>query len=237
VRTELDARLYELGSRLLLVSLRAPILPGALTRFAKIWLRHARIARHLATGGYDSIVDGGASIGEFAALARMACPDVPLLCVEPHPASAARLRRRGFSVVEAALWHERGTATLAQPTAAATSCSLLAAAGPGQGSWSVATVRLDQLSVPGRRVLVKLDLQGAEPQALEGMGELWSRCAGLLLETSYGETGTYERLRTLLAGKGFFEAATFNELETGAAVVEADKLWLRRDDALKARGR
>jgi FkbM family methyltransferase len=230
MRTEIHSRLYELGARTLLVALRAPLLAGPLTRFAKIWLRHARIARHLATGGYDSIVDGGASIGEFAALGRLACPGVPLLCVEPHPASAARLRERGFAVVEAALWHERGTATLSQPADAATSCSLLAMAEPGR-SWTVATVRLDQLPVPGRRVLVKLDLQGAEPQALAGMGELWDRCTGLLLEVGYGADGSYEPLRALLAEKGFFEAATFNELESATTVVEADKLWLRRGDA------
>lgn len=230
MRTEIHARLYELGSRLLLEVLRLPLLPDALTRFAKIWLRHARIARHLATGGYDAIVDGGASIGEFAALARWACPGAVLVCVEPHPASAARLRRRGFTVVEAALWHERGRATLRQPTDAVTSCSLLAPVDERQQSWTVATVRLDQLSVPGRRLLVKLDLQGAEPQALEGMGELWERCAALLLEVSYGASGTYEPFRALLAGKGFCEAATFNELEADGTVVEADKLWLRRDD-------
>ena len=229
MRTEGHARLYEIGSRLVLLALRLPVVPSALTRFAKIWLRHARIARHLAIGGYDSIVDGGASIGEFAALARWACPGATLLCVEPHPASAARLRQRGFSVVEAALWRVPGSATLAQPTDAATSSSLLADPATGRGAWPVTTVRLDQLAVPGRRVLVKLDLQGAEPQALEGMGELWSRCAGLLLEVSYGERGTYEPLRALLARRGFFEAATFNELEADGAVVEADKLWLRRD--------
>jgi FkbM family methyltransferase len=229
MRTEVHARLYELSSRLLLLLLRTPGLRGALTRFAKIWLRHARIAGHLARGSYDAIVDGGASIGEFAALARLACPRTPLVCVEPHPASAARLRRRGFSVIEAALWSERGTATLTQPADAVTSCSLLAAGAPQRPAWTVTTVRLDQLSVPGVRVLVKLDLQGAEPQALEGMGEVWDRCAGLLLEVSYGENGSYEPLRSLLAARGFVEAATFNELETGEGVIEADKLWLRRD--------
>jgi len=237
MRSEVHARLYELSSRLLLLLLRTPGLGATLTRFTKIWLRHARIAGHLARGSYDAIVDGGASIGEFAAVARLACPRSPLLCVEPHPASAARLRRRGFSVVEAALWSERGTATLSQPTDAVTSCSLLATGAPERPTWKVTTVRLDQLSIPGVRVLVKLDLQGAEPQALEGMGELWDRCAGLLLEVSYGEHGSYEPLRSLLAGKGFFEAATFNELETDEGVVEADKLWRRRNpDTVGARG-
>jgi FkbM family methyltransferase len=228
VRTELHTRLYDLGTRLLLRALRLPLLPAVLTPAARIWLRHARLARHLAAGGYDSIVDGGASIGEFAGLARLACPGVPLVCVEPHPKSAAHLRQRGFSVVEAALWRERGTATLSQPTNAVTSCSLLTDSAHGRGRWTVSTVRLDELEIAGDRVLLKLDLQGAEPQALEGMGGLWDRCAGLLLEVSYGERGTYEPLRAMLAARGFFEAATFNELEVDGAVVEADKLWLRR---------
>jgi hypothetical protein len=76
--------------------------------------------------------------------------------------------------------------------------------------------------------LVKLDLQGAEPVALEGMERLWDRCAGLLLEVSYGEDGTYEPLRARLSDRGFAEAATLNELETSAGVVEADKLFVRR---------
>jgi FkbM family methyltransferase len=220
--------IYELCSRSLLLLFRVPALPSTVTRLSKVWLRHARLVRHLRRHSYDAIVDGGASIGEFAALARLTCPRTPIVCVEPHPASAARLRRRGFSVVEAALWHEPGRVTLTQPTHAATSCSVIATGEAGLASWTVDTVRLDQLGVPGHNVLVKLDLQGAEFQALKGMGELWSRCAGFLLEVSYGERGTYEPLRSLLAAKGFSEAGTFNELETEAGIVEADKLWLRR---------
>ncbi len=49
--------------------------------------------------------------------------DARLLCVEPHPASAATLRRRGFEVVEAALWSADGDVLLTQPEAAATSCT------------------------------------------------------------------------------------------------------------------
>jgi FkbM family methyltransferase len=231
MRPELHSRLYELSSRAVLAALRVPALVQALTWFAKIWLRHARTTRHLARGGYDAIVDGGASIGEFAALARLACPHIPLLCVEPHPPSAARLRSRGFAVVEAALWSANGTGTLTQPAPAVTSCSLLASPSVGRPGWSVTLTRLDELAIDGARILIKLDLQGAEPQALEGMGALWDRCAGLLVEVSYGEHGSYEKIRALLAARGFFEAATFNELETDAGIVEADKLWLRRQPA------
>jgi FkbM family methyltransferase len=228
MRSDVHARLYELVSRLLLPLLGTRRVRSLLTRLATVWLRHARLVNHLAASSYDAIVDGGASIGEFAALARLACPGTPLLCVEPHPASAAALRRRGFRVVEAALWHERGTARLRQPTDAVTSCTLGGTEEAGRPSWTVETLRLDQLPLVGRNILVKLDLQGAEPQALDGMGELWERCGGLLLEVSYGEGGTYEPLRARLAEQGFYEAATFNELETEAGVAEADKLWLRR---------
>jgi hypothetical protein len=60
------------------------------------------------------------------------------------------------------------------------------------------------------------------------MDGLWERCAGLLLEVSYGEAGTHESLRAMLAERGFVEAATLNELESEKGIVEADKLFLRR---------
>ena len=63
---------------------------------------------------------------------------------------------------------------------------------------------------------------------MEGLGDMWSRCAGLLLEVSYGPDGTYEPLRELLASHGFYEAATFNELDSAHGPIEADKLWLPR---------
>jgi FkbM family methyltransferase len=221
-------QVYALGTRLLLLPLRPRALRGALTWPAKVWLRHARIVSHLGRARYDAVVDGGAGVGEFAALVRLALPDARLLCVEPHPASAATLRRRGFEVVEAALWSADGESPLTRPEAAATSCTLIGAVEGGEPSWPVRTLRLDRLPIEGRRILVKLDLQGAEPMALEGMGDLWERCAGLLLEVSYGESGSYEPLRARLAARGFAEAATLNELETDAGIVEADKLFLRR---------
>lgn len=220
--------IYAVGSRLVLLPLRLRVLREPLSWFAKVWLRHSRIAGHLQRARYDAVVDGGAGIGEFAALVRFALPEARLLCVEPHPASSATLRRRGFEVVEAALWSAEGDMLLTQPEAAATSCTVVGGTPSGRPSWRVRTVRLGQLPIQGRRVLVKLDLQGAEPTALEGMGDLWERCAGLLLEVSYGEAGTHETLRAMLAERGFAEAATLNELESDAGIVEADKLFLRR---------
>jgi FkbM family methyltransferase len=174
------------------------------------------------------VIDGGANIGEFAQIVCATLPKADLICVEPHPECARTLRKEGFRLVEAALWKEPAQLRLIQPTSAPTSSTVMADHEPAERAWEVDAVRLDSLPISGSRLLVKLDLQGAEPEALEGMGELWDRCAGILLEVSIGVEGTYERLREMLSRRGFYEYSTTNELEVEGRVVEADKLWLRR---------
>ena len=221
--------LYRLGLTLLGATFRVGPLASILARASKVFLRHARVRHLLRTGGFDSIADGGAAVGEFAFAARDACPGVPLVCVEPHPPSAEILRRNGFRVVEAALWKAPGRLRLTQPADATTSCSVVLESAPGRPSWDVDTVRLDEIGITGERILVKLDLQGAEAEALEGMGSLWPHCAAVLLEVSYGPSGSYEPLRALLAARGFAEAGTLNELEEGGLPIEADKVWVRSE--------
>ena len=197
---------------------------------AKVWLRHRKVSAHLRSQQFDGVVDGGANVGEFAQIVRAALARADLICVEPHPASAEILRKQGYRVVEAALWKNAGRIRLTQPTAASTSCTVMPEPETTGQAWEVDAVRLDSLPIAGSRLLIKLDLQGAEFDALEGMGELWERCAGLLLEVSIGPDGTYEKMRELLARRGFSEYSTTNELEVAGRVVEADKLWLRQPD-------
>jgi FkbM family methyltransferase len=203
------------------------VIAGPLDLFARIWLRHRKLRSHLRTQQFDGVVDGGANVGEFAQIVRAALPNADLVCVEPHPASAAALRKQNFKVVEAALWNKPGRLRLTQPTFASTSCTVLAPNEIAEHGWEVEAIRLDSLSISGSRLLIKLDLQGAEFNALEGMGELWNRCAGLLSEVTIGRGATYEKMRELLARRGFYEYSTTNELASAGHVIEADKLWLR----------
>ena len=237
-RTSAHALAYRVASRFLDVLIALPLAGVALTDAARIWLRHARLRRHLRSASYDAIVDGGASVGEFAALARRACPGASLTCVEPNPEAAAVLRRGGFRVVEAALWKEPGRLTLRQPAVEITSCSVVAAASPEAPAWEVNAVRLDALGIDGRRVFVKLDLQGAEKEALEGAEGVWGQCEAFLLEVSYGPGGTYEEIRAWMKDHGFVEAATFNELDGAKLPLEADKLFVRDlyDGRARSRG-
>lgn len=224
-----NEKIYRLGGAALRALGAVEMAARPLDLFARVWMRHRKLRSLLRSARFDGVIDGGANVGEFAQIVRASLPQADLLCVEPHPASAAELRRQGFRVAEAALWKTPDRLRLTQPTVASTSCTVLRGEDSSGQAWEVAAVRLDSLTISGARLLVKLDLQGAEFEALEGMGELWERCTGLLLEVSLGSDGTYERMRALLAARGFAEHSTTNELEVAGRVTEADKLWLRYD--------
>ncbi len=196
-----------------------------LTTFSRVWLRHARFVALLRKMRFDGVIDGGANVGEFTNLVRDVLPQADLVAVEPHPGNANVLRRQGHRVVEAALWHKTGTLTLTQPTSASTSCTVMPADATS-GTWQVEGIRLEDVPVSGRRLLVKLDLQGAEPRALEGMGSLWDWCAAFVIEVSFGENGTSDAIARTMRERGFVEYATLNELETSGLVTEADKVWV-----------
>jgi FkbM family methyltransferase len=219
---------YRLGFRIINVISRITPVANGLTAISRAWLRHATLREMLAEQKFDGIIDGGANVGEFAAVAREILPGSDLLCVEPQPNCAAALRRQGYRVVEAALWREKGTLTLSQPTPQTTSCTvLLATDGAAKATWVVSSITLQDLEIAGERILVKLDLQGAEPIALEAMGSLWERCAGVLSEVTLGPSGTHEALNRILRERGFREFSTINQLPLGGGRWEADKLWLR----------
>jgi FkbM family methyltransferase len=170
------------------------------------------------------VIDGGANIGEFAQVVRDTLPAAHLICVEPHPACAAELRQRGFEVVEAALWKESGKLKLFQdgPT---TSSTVVGSSGTQVGE--IDATRLCDLPIRGDRLLIKLDLQGAELPALEALGGLEPRCAAFLAEVSLPPAGNFEELNRFFASRGFVQFGSVNELFSGDRQIEADIIWVK----------
>ena len=114
-----------------------------------------------------------------------------------------------------------------------TSCSVIDTK-PTNQAWTVSTIRLDEIPVAGTNLLIKLDLQGAEMMALEGMGNLWPRCTALLVEVSFGRGASYERISRLLWERRYCEYSTVNELFENRTILEAYKLWVK-SEILEAR--
>ena len=186
----MNEKIYELGTKCFQRLGSAKLLGRPLDVFSKVWLRHRKLQSHLRIEKFDGVIDGGANIGEFAQIVRAVLPTAHLVCVEPHPDCARVLRQHGFKVIEAALWNQPGRLRLRQPTSATTSSTVLPGNSATKHEWEVEAVRLDSIDISGLRLLIKLDLQGAELKALDGMGDLWDRCNGLLLEVSLGPART-----------------------------------------------
>lgn len=76
----------------------------------------AKLAPRWRSLGANAVfIDVGANEGEYSSALRSLCPEAKLLAFEPHPATAARLRKRFGSTVEVqalAMGTEAGCATL-----------------------------------------------------------------------------------------------------------------------------
>jgi len=226
---------YRIGSKIISECLSLPVLGRILTDSSRIVHRYSTILQHLQALHFDAVIDGGANIGEFASLVRTSLPRADLVCVEPQPQCADILQKRGFRVVRSALWNSKTTLTLCQTGSSLTSCSVVPIT-LNQG-WKVSTIRLDEIPVKGTNILVKLDLQGAEMTALQGMGGLWPRCTALLVEVSFGRGASYEKISRLLLERQYCEYSTVNEFFENGTVREADKLWVKSEilEALRIR--
>ena len=129
----------------------------------------------------DTFIDGGAHIGLYSVIAhRTMGGRGVILAAEPNASTAAHLRTNlesngvtGVTVVPAALWKEPGRIGFvkeAQGRAAFAHVSFE----PDQSGATVPAVTLDGLIAEAglpRVALVKIDVEGAEPEALQGAAE------------------------------------------------------------------
>ncbi|PNG23217.1 FkbM family methyltransferase [Streptomyces cahuitamycinicus] len=151
----------------------------------------------------DAVLDVGANSGEYGVMLRQSGYRGRIVSFEPLAGPAKVLRRRAKSdprwiVLPYALGDESGAATVNVAANAGASSSLLpmldrhADAAPHAryiGTETVPLRRLDELwfeiTKPGERVFLKLDVQGYEAHVLRGAGSYAKDCVGLQVETSF----------------------------------------------------
>jgi FkbM family methyltransferase len=153
------------------------------------------LLRALRRHGVDpaSIVDGGANKGQFARAAVEVFPRAEVLAVEPQPdvaeALCAALEDAPQVQVHAvALGAEEGEVQFHRQAYDLASSVLPPSEGAADETITVPLRRLDDL--PGASalpdpLLLKLDLQGYEIEALRGAPKLLARAAHVLLEVSF----------------------------------------------------
>ena len=137
------------------------------------------LARLLRPG--DTFYDIGANVGLFTVIgARLVGPGGDVLAFEPHPETARALRHNvalnaftQVTVIEAAAWREQGRTDLVvrgEPTSAR--LADVQGRGGAESSVPVRLVAIDDLVREGvvrPPAVVKMDIEGAEIEALQGM--------------------------------------------------------------------
>jgi FkbM family methyltransferase len=200
--------------------------------------------------GVSLVLDVGASAGEFGRTLRAEGYAGRIVSLEPLPSAFAELERRAS---HDAAWECRRIAVGGRDgrgelhvSANAVSSSLLPVGGdhvraaPGARrvrSESVALARLDTLAAelvrPGERPFLKLDVQGAELEALRGGERLLDRLAGVECELSLTELYVGQPLLADVAG--WLRERAFVLVSLAPALTDPSSGELLQVDGLFAR--
>lgn len=217
--------------------------PGAL-RAIRTWrpfsVTSYRITRALARQGFTfrTVVDGGANAGQFARAAAETWRDARVISFEPLPDVAGVLRRNlgglgaRVRVEQAAL----GATTGVLPFYRAAYTLGSSALPPGDGASTrieVPVVRLDDALAEealARPVLLKLDLQGYEIEALRGGSATLARVDAVLIEVAFrsnyeGEPLFRDVLR-FMEEAGFRFVRPLDVLDEGDQITYMDALFV-----------
>ncbi len=201
------------------------------------------MTRRLAAAGYHfkTVIDGGANAGQFARACAQTWPDARVYSFEPLPGVARTLRHNlrdlagRVHIGEVALGASAGTVTFHE-TPYSLQSSVLRPVGHAFTAIEVEQARLDSLlggeplEAP---VLLKLDLQGYELEALRGAPAVLARTHAVLLEiafeAAYENEPSFEKLRLFLAEAGFAFHRPFDVLWENDQIVQMDALFVRSD--------
>ncbi len=198
-----------------------------------------------------TIVDGGANKGDITDLFLRTFCGATIHAFEPIPALAERLRRRyartpTVVVHQTALGRESGdiafhvTANVVSSSVLPPSDTNLSVHGQNVETTERIVVRQERLdeALPGTVDVVKLDLQGYELPALEGMQKLFPRIGCLLIEVEfmpmYEGQALFPRIHQLMTDHGY-RLFNFYELWTrpSGQLEAADALYINPEIAAR----
>ena len=199
-----------------------------------------------ALGPFDTVMDVGGNVGEFAAQAHTLWTGAKIISFEPIPDCALRnfYRANGrWDVVEVAISDEDGFATLNvcenQPSAssmqpAGTVRKEMFRIGDYFTPIEVKTELLDHYFgyIEGK-TLLKIDVEGHEGKVLAGAEKVLSKVNTVIIEcqqlpTVFLGSPSVEGIDWILRQRGLFFAGVIGSLaEPGGEIVQFDGVWRR----------
>jgi FkbM family methyltransferase len=210
-----------------------------------------RMARQFGNTAFATVLDVGASYGQFSVAAAIAFPGVRVLAFEPNPETLSTLtttgvRLSGARVFPIALGDENGTLELHR-SANTGSSSLLPMLEthrtqfPGTSEVGVDTVEVRRLDdVLGEAgvelrspVLLKMDVQGFEDRVIRGATKTLPRVDWIIVEMSevplYGGQALRKDIEALLAIHGFEFVEVFDRIisPVSGETLQVDGLFRR----------
>jgi len=169
--------------------------------------REYGVGRHVTLGPESVVVDVGANAGEFAHVC--ARYGARVLCVEPDPKTHACLLRNiegleTASAFDAVIWKEDGAVDFGMAPERADS-SMFAAGAPTVKREALTLERFARARGLSRIDLVKCDAEGAEPEVLEGAGEMFANIGAFAIDTGAERNGarTDKECSDILSAHGF----------------------------------
>lgn len=177
------------------------------------------------------VLDIGAAEGMYALVAKSLRPNMTVLAFEPMPQPMAELRSNielngyNVSLYEQALSNFTGQAEFYAESESSNEGSLVTSAAASAFSQRVSVTTLAKIiddSSLARIDLMKIDVEGAEPQVLEGMGPYLSEFKpSMIIEVLNDEVGA--NVERLLDGLGYLYFDINDDIRKGPRTLRAAK--------------